>query len=480
MNFTGLTYRYITALQSASFKLENFQTDAVQLFGSNPTGFTGKELRFGFSGIHLNTGWFFSFRNGKMYDPEGRWFYSYDENIPFDFSGNISTGNYDYYVNDELIGSVGIKSGFDMNAWFVNCISGASGQGNVYINSPTIPTSVNFPTSFVSGSTWSGTFSHSNTGPLVIRSGELRMTDAVQFQISGTGLSFNGGFNVVNTGASLLIGLNHTGLVSRTGLFVVGLRIYTDFGPVDFTISGTGTPPSNSIVSNNLYSDTTGDVISTGNGTSGTKYWYYTTVATTLSGTPLTKSTYFELTYLSGATGNFRLVTGFQITNSGTGYVGPVSVLVIPTGGSYPLASGTGFINTSSSSGISSIVWLTSGYYTGTTGSYTLSFSSPSGRFASGIPLFSGAYVKSFTGQFQLITGLFSSGNSGAACNSGPTNIFSGNTTLATGENLVTLRINYLGTRDSANIQYKILASGLRDSITLTSILSGSGLAYRI
>lgn len=479
MDFTGnLMPRYFTSVKQLSFMLENFSTNAIETFNSgNPNSGNGLEIRFGLTGIPSNTGWYFAFRNGKIIDPDGRVFYAYDDGEAITLSGNISTGAYDYYVNNELVCSLGTKSNFDVNGWYVQMISGATGVGNVYIHGSSITTTLTFQTSFISGTSWSGTFSHNNNGPLVIRSGELRMTDANQFQISGTGLSFNNGTNVVVSGGSLGIRLNHTGLTSRTGLYVVGVRVYTDFGPSDFVISGSGTSPSNTIVSNNLYTDVTGDITPTGSGFSYSQLWYYNTYATTLSGTPLTKPIYLELSYFSGATGNFSRVTGFNITNSGTGYVGPVYAVVTPSGGGYPIASGTGILG-GASTGISSITWLTTGYYTGITGGYAITFTMISGRFASGTPVFSPAYVKTFTGQTQFMTGVFSSGTSGIACATGVT-FFSGNTTLATGENLVVMNIIYTGTPDSANFRYLVKASGLADSITSISIYSGSGLMYR-
>jgi hypothetical protein len=478
MNLTGFTVRYFMDVKQLSFMLQNFQSNAVEVFTSgNPSSGNGAEFRFGFSGITGQNQWFFAFRNGKIYDPEGRAFYSYNADETLTLSGNISTGTYDYFLNNELICAVGVKGAFSINAWYAQSISGATGVGNIYVNSPNISGNLSMQTSFVSGTSWSGNFTHNNAGPVVIRSGLLRMTDANQFAISGTCLSYNNGTNVVSGGATGTIRLNHTGTQSRTGLYVVGLTIYTDYGSSDFVFSGSGVAASTNVISNNLYSDTTGDVISTGSGFSGSKFWYYNTFATTISGTPLTKPIYLELSYISGATGNFSLVTGYRITSSGSGYAGTVYVTVTPLGGGYPIASGTAIIS-GANSGITGVTWLTSGYYTGVTGGYTLSFSQVSGRFASGTPVFAPAYVKSFTGQFQMLTGIPASGTSGTTCAAASTFI-SGSTTLTTGQTLVFMRINYLGTPDSANMRYMIKASGLTDSISSMSIYSGSGLAYR-
>ncbi len=477
MDFTGFTRRFFTDSQNISFLFENLQTDAIEIFtGGYPNGASGKEVRIGFSGIHANTGWYFAFRNGKIYDPEGRFVYSYTQDDTFNFSGNISTGNYDYYINEDLICSVGLKSGFNINAWFISCISGASGSANVYVNGPTIPVSLSFPTSFTSGGLWSGNFSHTNVGPIVIRSGELRMTDANQFSISGTGLSYNNGTNVVNTGASRAVGLIHTGIASRTGLYVVGVRIYTDFGPADFVISGTGLPPSNSIISNNLYPDTTGALIATGSGVTGTKYWYYHTVATDLSGNPLTKPIYLELSYLSGITGLFSRVTGVNITSTGVSYSSAPLFFILPTGSGSPVSFGVALLN--SSSGVTGVSFLSTGYYPGPTGSYTVLFSGGGGSFASGTPRFDSGYTKSFSGRFQFYTGVFSSGNAGVACANNATT-FSGSTTLTTGETLVFMKINYVAQADSAPLWYRVRASGLADSITSVTVYSGSGVVFR-
>jgi hypothetical protein len=389
MNLTGFNVRYFSNTKQLSFLLENFQCNAVETFTNGlETGSNPKEMRFGFTGVTGNTGWYFSVRNGKIRDPEGRIFWGLNEDETITISGNVGTGTYDYYVDNELICAIGARSAFDINGWFIEGVSGATGTAtNIIVNGPAITATLNFSNNFVSGSTWTGAFSHNNNGPLLIRSGLLRMVDSNQFAISGSGLDFNTGSNVVASGSTRLIALNHTGLTSRTGLYIVGITIYTDFGPADFIVSGSGLPPSNNLVSNNLYSDTTGDIIATGSGISGTKYWFYNSVATDLSGNPLTKPIYLELSYLSGATGSFSLVTGYQITSSGHNYSGTVSVFVSPTGGGYPIASGTGIIS-GANSGITGLTWLTSGYYTGATGGYTITFSGVTGTLASGKPLF--------------------------------------------------------------------------------------------
>ncbi len=174
-------------------------------------------------------------------------------------------------------------------------------------------------------------------------------------------------------------------------------------------------------------------------------------------------------------------MTGFNITNAGTGYVAPVIALVAFSGGAtggYPTASGTALVG-GASSGITGITWLTSGYYTGTTGNYVVSFVSALGIRASGKPVFAPAYVKTFTGQHQFFTGLFSSGTSGTATAMGST-YFSGNSTLGTGDILAFMRVSYLGTADTANFLYKIRASGLTDTFSGITIYSGSGLSFRV
>lgn len=477
MNFSGLTVRYFSDINRLSFLLENFQTDALEVFGGGDMlGGTGKEMRFGFTGIHANTGWFFSFKNGKMIDPEGRFFYSYNDTDLINLSGNISTGSYDYYVNNELICAIGAKSNFDINGWYSQGISGAVGSGNVYINSPPISTTLTFTNSFVSGTSWSGKFSHNNSGPLAIRSGELRLTDSNLFQISGTCLSFNNGTNIVASGINSTVALNHTGTTSRTGLYIVGVRVYTDFGPVDFTISGSGIAASSNVVSNSLYSDTTGYIIATGATDIASKYWYYSTQATNLSGVPITKPIYLELSYVSGATGNFSLVTGFQLTSPGSGYTTtPVYATVVSAGDGYPLASGICSVS-GTNNGISGVNWLTSGFYTGATGALNITFSSISGLFASGKPLCAPSYSKSFSGNFQFVAAVGINGSN--LLLDSAYNIFSGNGILSTGHNTMFMTINYSGSPDSGIIRYNIKASGLTDSISNINIYTGSGLAY--
>lgn len=473
MTLTGLNIRYFTDSQSGTFIFQNLQTSAIELYsGGQAANVSGQELRLGFTGVTGNRTWYFSFRNGKMYDPEGRWFGCYNDTDINTVSGNFAPTGYDYYLNNQLMCSVGNKSGVDFNGFYSQSISGASGQADIYVYTAPITCSLLFAPAFYNGGNWSGSFSHQNVGPVTIRSGVLLLDDAAYFAITGSGLSWRNGQNIVPTGATRTIVLANTGTSDRTGMYTLGVRIFTDFGNVDFTVSGSGVPISSGTISNSLINNTGWDFRVSGSGVTGYNAWYFANSYISFTdGTEQPKPLYVELSYISGATGTFTRVTGISLSNSGAGYTSQPLIYVTPTGGGYPIASGLGILF---GTGLQGIQWTSTGYYTGYTGSYGLVFSGGGGSNAAGGPQWDTSYTKTFSGQFSLYTGFF-----GLSLYPTPETLISASgKTIFTG-NVLTLSGVFVGTPDSAWTRYVIKASGLPDSTSGTYIYSGSGLGYK-
>ena len=475
MLLTGFNVKYFTSVQSGTFSFQNIQTNAIEVLSG--TTWSGREMRIGLTGITGQSSWSFSLKNGKMYDPEGRWFGAFNENDLINISGNFSTTQYDYYLNNELICAVGAKSPITYNGWYSQSVSGASGNcEKVNICEAPFGLFLDFQSGFRLGGIWSGSFYHSGCGPVTIRSGELVYPDSVNFNITGTGLGFNGGDNTVYTGAYRTIQLAHTGVTDRTGIYQVGVRVYTDFGPYTFLVSGSGVPISQGHIGNDFSPNSGWNITASGLGYSGQKTWAFVSSYTDFAGNDLAKPIYAQLSYLSGYTGNLNLVTGVNVNNGGANYTSEPYVYITPTGAdwAFPYASGRGLID-----GVAQIVtgveWIQSGIYSGGAGLVVV-INGGGGSSAQMFPLNSG-YIKSFTGQLSLETGYLGSGN--ANCNE-IFNLISGSVSMPSTENVLNMTINYDGTPDNLPLKYLILASGLPDTTTNISLFSGTGLTYKI
>lgn len=87
---SGTKYRSIAS--------QNILSYAVDLNLDNTTG----TAFFGFSGDNTNLN-LFTFRTGKIYDINNRHVWSYNPAENLTFSGNINTGDHNYYINNNLI-----------------------------------------------------------------------------------------------------------------------------------------------------------------------------------------------------------------------------------------------------------------------------------------------------------------------------------------------------------------------------------------
>jgi len=60
----------------------------------------------------------FTFKSGRIFDPENRCSSSYKQNELVNIKGTFLTGSYDYFVNENLICSVGVKENFKIRDFF--------------------------------------------------------------------------------------------------------------------------------------------------------------------------------------------------------------------------------------------------------------------------------------------------------------------------------------------------------------------------
>lgn len=106
MIISGENFRSLAERNEVSF--------AAEMSLNNTSGLA----EFGFSGS--GEGLKFQFTDGRMLDPEGRYFNSYLKDSAFTLSGNLETGRYDYYIDGKLNCSIGEKNNIEFNKFFIN------------------------------------------------------------------------------------------------------------------------------------------------------------------------------------------------------------------------------------------------------------------------------------------------------------------------------------------------------------------------
>jgi len=114
-------------------KISGFRKRQVSTFdGNTPVAFdlvvditsTTGEAVFGFSGFlgaetpANSRKSSFTFKSGRVFDPEGRNVFSYSANQNVNLKGTFLSETYDYFINNDLICSIGKKDAFKINSFF--------------------------------------------------------------------------------------------------------------------------------------------------------------------------------------------------------------------------------------------------------------------------------------------------------------------------------------------------------------------------
>lgn len=223
MIFTGVNYQKIASSRSLSLDLDN-----IVLYNSGEKYAAGQAsgFHFGFSGTSSNVS--FSGVSGKLYDPEGRVVYGYSETFPFSISFSCDESNYDYYINNTLRCSKGVKSNIEFDKFFFNC-NGLTADVNFNIYGPEVDYSLTFPNSF-SGDYLTGNFENKSDSNVVIFTGSLTAGNTDYFS---TDLINNITVNANTSGAVVL-----STTLPRGGInSFIDLTLNTNFGDVSQTIS---------------------------------------------------------------------------------------------------------------------------------------------------------------------------------------------------------------------------------------------------
>ena len=171
----------------------------------------------GFSGENSDTA--FNLISGRLYDPEGRYVFSYGSNQTHQLSGQISGGNYDYYLNREPVCFVGKKNDYKIQKFFINT-TGCNVVSDVSIFSPKFEYKTNFQTGVYLGEPITGKIESLDLNrKLQVFSGNV---------ISPTGVTFSGFDEGINT--SSILTFNVTSGAREYETYIVSADIYTNFG----------------------------------------------------------------------------------------------------------------------------------------------------------------------------------------------------------------------------------------------------------
>ena len=311
MLFTGNSFKLIPNVKYLSFAFNNIN---LQGTGVAEIGVSG-------SGIVK-----FRFANNKIYNESGAFVGVYDENSNTNISGNLTTGNYSFYIDGDLIASKIRRSSENYSKFFVN-VTGANLTCNINLNSNDIPISITIPEKFLALSSITGRFlNNSLSNPFYIydmfwqswQNNESFFSGSCSGIVSsGTGIDFvlqDINDNRFDETLNFLLGFN-TSLGQITGLYsidkVSGLEpietnLINDYGDVSVSMlfDGSGIPVNYFTYANEPTS----------------KILTYEVFSSNLMGDAKDKAltvTFEAISPASGAYYESNYVTGFSLTNSG-------------------------------------------------------------------------------------------------------------------------------------------------------------------
>ncbi len=313
MNFTGSSFLVLPETNVLKFSFDDIVLD-------NPTGVA--EIGFSGSGNGIIR---FRLISGKIFTPENKVAGSFNISGPFSISGDIKTGNYKYYINDDLISNRVSKSNYNIQKLLVN-LTGTNLSSDISLACAPIDYTLSVNDNFTALTSLSGSLTNNSTTKFKVFSSEITqfgsfepvLSGEVSGVITGTGL-LNFSFADLNdsrfdSNLEFLLSLNTSiGTLSQeftvnrlSGMEYLVRKISTTSGDANLTglFNGSGEVP-------NVFTFIPSPQ-------STTKTYYIST--TNLDGESQPSSITIQLEAVSPASGaayRSDYVTGFTITNSG-------------------------------------------------------------------------------------------------------------------------------------------------------------------
>jgi hypothetical protein len=395
MTISGNTYRNI--VRDNKFSAE------LGLSFQNCTGAS----EFGFSGESKT--YKFSFISGKAFDHENRYFSSYLPNSQLNISTNLSGEAYDYSVDGDRVVYSGYKQNFFAERFYFKT-TGCNIDASLTIKAQKPTCVLNIPANFYSGQLITGYVTTNSLSGIRVFSGSFENQSSFYFN------NINTGYIKSNTSGEVLIGQNVTGL----GNFITNFTLNTSAGDYNQQVSGTGLAApyldyafeidSDLDIINNLSTQTFESGVEK-IGSANLNYSYDTNYGNL---TPSSLPIDISLSYYTGVTGYFGQVSDVSIVSGGYGYLSPPTIIF--SGGSPTYSASATALLGSTSVDYTSVVGINMiDYGSGYSSVPTVLFSGGTGvvnnlspSVASGIAKTS-FYIKSFSGFFNLVTGINSS-----------------------------------------------------------------------
>ena len=395
MTISGNTHRNVV-------RDNKFSTE-LSLSFQNCTGVS----EFGFSGESKT--YKFSFVSGKAFDNESRYFSSYLPNSQLNISTAFSGEAYDYSVDGDKVVYSGYKQSFFAERFYFKT-TGCNIDASLTIKGKKPTCVLNIPANFYTGQLITGYVTTNSLSGIQLFSGSFEEQSSFYFNNISTG------YIKSNTSGQVLIGQNVTGL----GNFITSFNLNTSAGDYNQEISITGLAVpylnyvfelgSDSEIINNL---STQILVSGAEKVGSTNLNYsYDTNYENLN--PSSLPIDISLSYYTGVTGYFGQVSDISIVSGGYGYLSAPTI-IFSWGNPTYAASATALLGTTSVDYTSVIGVNMIDYGSGYSSVPTVLFSGGTGvvnnlspAVASGIAQTS-FYIKSFSGFFNLSTGINSS-----------------------------------------------------------------------
>jgi hypothetical protein len=266
----------------------------------------------------------FSLNNGKIYDPENRFVYSYEPNETFSISGEVSSGQYSYYINGTPIVLNKYKTGLPVliTDYYLNtndCIA----EAKIDILGQKQNLNISLNDKFYDGGLLSGTILVDKNFNFKIISGSA----------SSTPINFAINYIPNKTGYFTIQTSNLTQTETKKS-YIVNLDLYTNFGKITRTFYTTGILSSDLISIFQILDNVSINPYFTGEfgETVSNKYnlSYNITTGDTYSSARADKNLKIKFEYFGGFTGQTTgevfssgILNNFLLTGdiSGSGYI---------------------------------------------------------------------------------------------------------------------------------------------------------------
>lgn len=406
----------------------------------------------------------FSFSSGKIFDNDSRYFSSYLPNESVNIETNFSGTAYDYSINESKVLNSGFKQNFYAEKFYVNT-TGATIDAFINIKSHKPTLSLSLPSSFYAESSITGYLITDSASGIKLFSGYFQPYSTFSFSGAPSGMiSSNSPKMVVISESSLIIRPLISNVFFDTSAGSYSMQFFTERLEKPFLNYKFNIIDGSDFLSNFELPSSSANNLKKGGLT--LSYGYQTNLSSLIpSSFPLDIS----LSYHSGITGYYGFVMGVEVASGGNGYLSAPTVTFSGGGGS--LASGIALLGTTSVDYNSVLSVQMTSFGSGYTSSPTVLFSGGTGVINNILPTIASGtasttfYTKSFTGSFDLFTGLNSNFVSYLS-----NSYLSGAKYVKTGssvdqDSLINILINCKTFFDYNPLVAKLVISGINDNI---------------